>query len=84
MRNTILALMALTAAGAATLAWSGPAAARDYPYCVRGGGFGYPGDCSYTSYAQCEASASGRLAYCDVNPRFAFAQQRRDRLYSNY
>jgi hypothetical protein len=84
MRYAILGLMAVTAAGAATLAGSGPAAARDYPYCVRGGGYGYPGDCSYSSYAQCEASASGRLAYCDVNPRFAFAQQRRGRSYSNY
>ena len=84
MRNAIVALMAVTATGAATLAGPGPAAARDYPYCVHGGGYGYPGDCSYTSYAQCQASASGRLAYCDVNPRFAFAQQRRGRAYRNY
>ncbi len=79
MRNAILALMAVTAAGAATLAASGPAAARDYPYCLRGGGYGYTGDCSYTSYAQCLASASGRRAYCDVNPYFAFGEQRRGR-----
>ncbi len=84
MRNAILALVAVTAASAATLMATGPAAAREYPYCVRGGGYGYPGDCSYSSYAQCEASASGRLAYCDVNPRFAFAQQRRGRQYRNY
>jgi hypothetical protein len=79
MRNTILALMAVAAAGAATMAGSGPAAARDYPYCLRGGGYGYTGDCSYTSYAQCQASASGRRAYCDVNPLFAFGEQRRGR-----
>jgi Protein of unknown function (DUF3551) len=84
MRNAILALMVVTAAGTVTLVASGPAAARDYPYCLRGGGYGYPGECSYTSYAQCQASASGRLAFCDVNPRFAFAQQRRGRPYRNY
>jgi hypothetical protein len=84
MRNVIVGLIAVTAAGAATLVASGPAAARDYPYCLRGGGYGYPGECSYTSYAQCQASASGRLAFCDVNPRFAFAQQRRGRPYRNY
>ena len=84
MRNAILALMAVTAAGAATLAGAGPAAARDYPYCVRDGGYGYPGDCSYTSYAQCQASASGRKAYCDVNPVFAFGEQRGGRRSRSY
>ena len=87
MRNALLAVLAVAAAGAATLAGSGPAAARDYPYCVRGAGYGYPGDCTYTSYAQCQASASGRRAYCDVNPRFAFGQlppQRRGRPYRYY
>jgi len=84
MRNTMLALLAVAAAGALSLVASGPASARDYPYCVRGGGYGYPGDCSYTSYAQCQASASGRRAYCDVNPLFAFGEQRRRRPHRNY
>jgi len=75
MRKLILAAMALTAAGAATLATSAPAAAYDYPWCVQGRGVGVPGDCSYTSYAQCMASASGRNVYCNVNPRVAFGQQ---------
>jgi hypothetical protein len=84
MRNAMLALLAVAAAGAAALAGAGPAAARDYPYCVRGGGYGYPGDCSYTTYAQCQASASGRRAYCDVNPLFAFGEQRRGRRIRDY
>jgi len=67
--------MALTAAGAASLTTSTPAAAYDYPWCVQGKGIGIPGDCSYTSYAQCMASASGRYAYCNVNPRVAFGRQ---------
>ncbi len=85
MRNSILAILALTAATAATVAGSSPAAAYDYPYCVQGRGIGIPGDCSYNTYAQCMASASGRGLYCNVNPRAAFgAQQRRTRTYRDY
>jgi hypothetical protein len=84
MRNAMLALLALSAAGAATIAGSGPAAAFDYPYCLQGRGVGVPGDCYYQSYAQCMASASGRSAYCAINPRVAFGQQRRGRHYRNY
>jgi hypothetical protein len=76
MRNAILALIAVTAASVATLADTAPAAARTYPYCITGGGYGYPGDCSYSSYAQCRASASGRRVDCNLNPRVAFRQPR--------
>ncbi len=79
MRNTILATLVLVAAGATTIAGSGPAAAVEYPYCVQGRGVGVPGDCSYTSYGQCMASASGRGLYCNVNPRVAFRQTPRGR-----
>jgi len=79
MRNTMLVTLVLAAAGAATIAGSGPAAAFDYPYCVQGRGVGVPGDCSYTSYGQCMASASGRGLYCNVNPRVAFGQTPRGR-----
>jgi len=83
MRNAMLALLAVTAAGAATLGGSVPAAARDYPYCLTGGGYGYPGDCAYSSYAQCRASASGRRVDCNLNPRVAFREPRR-RDYRTY
>ena len=79
MRNTILATLVLVAAGATTTAGSGPAAAFDYPYCAQGRGVGVPGDCSYTSYGQCMASASGRDLYCNINPRVAFRQAPRGR-----
>ena len=79
MRDTRLAMLVLAAAGAATIAGSGPAAAVDYPYCVQGRGVGIPGDCSYTSYGQCMASASGRDLYCNINPRVAFRQTPRGR-----
>ena len=48
--------------------------AYDYPWCVQGRGVGIPGDCSYQTYAQCEASASGRGLYCNSNPRAALNQ----------
>jgi Protein of unknown function (DUF3551). len=60
MRNAMLAILALSAAQVATVAGSSPAAAYDYPYCLQGRGIGIPGECAYSSYAQCMASASGR------------------------
>jgi hypothetical protein len=84
MRNAILAMLASMSAGAATIAGPTAAAAFDYPWCVQGRGVGVPGDCSYTSYAQCMASASGRGLYCNINPRVAFARQPRGRVYREY
>ena len=62
MRNAMLAILALSAATVGSVAGSSPAAAYDYPYCLQGRGIGIPGECSYTSYGQCMASASGRGA----------------------
>jgi Protein of unknown function (DUF3551) len=84
MRNATLAMLFFLAAGAATMAGAGPAAAYDYPWCVVGGGFGYPGDCSYQSYAQCMASASGRRVWCNINPRAAYGRAPRGRHYRDY
>jgi hypothetical protein len=50
--------------GAASVISPPPAAARDYPFCIKGCDFGSGrGDCSFSSYQQCQASASGRDAY---------------------
>jgi hypothetical protein len=84
MRNATMAMLAVLAAGGATLAGSGPAAAYDYPWCVVGRDVGTPGDCSYQTYAQCMASASGRADYCNINPRVAFNRQPRGRYYRDY
>ena len=84
MRNASLIIAALLTASAAILAGATPAAAIDYPWCVQGRGVGIPGDCSYTSYGQCMASASGRGLYCNVNPRAAFGRERRGRVYRDY
>ena len=65
---TILALGALSAAAPARAQTYDP----DYPVClhVYGRGASYY-ECRYTSLAQCNATASGRAAQCDVNPYFA-------------
>ena len=84
MRFAMLAMVTLSAATVATVAGSSPVAAFDYPYCVQGRGVGIPGDCSYTTYAQCMASASGRAVYCNINPRVAFGPQQRMRIHRDY
>ena len=85
MRNVKLAMLVLLAAGSATMAGLTPAAAYDYPYCAQGRGVGIPGECAYTNYALCMASASGRGLSCNVNPRAALNQQpRRGRVYRDY
>ena len=58
---------------------SSPASAHDYPYCLQGRDYGYPGLCQFTSYPQCEATASGTFSYCGVNPRFLYGRTPRDR-----
>jgi hypothetical protein len=74
IRLLMLATLALGSAAAATIAGAAPAAAFDYPYCLQGKQTGIPGDCSYRSYRECQASASGRDAYCNINPAFAYRQ----------
>jgi hypothetical protein len=49
----------------------GPAAAAESPFCIKGCDFGAGrGDCSFASLQQCQATASGRDAYCDANPYY--------------
>ncbi|HVX77586.1 MAG TPA: DUF3551 domain-containing protein [Bradyrhizobium sp.] len=74
--STILAVTAIMSSQPAA------AAAR---YCLQGRIWGYPGNCQFETYEQCAASASGTDAYCDINPRYAFARQgHRYRHYRNY
>jgi hypothetical protein len=75
MRRAWLALMA---AGTVSIA---SAAAGEFPYCIKGCDFSAgAGDCSFSSLAQCQATASGRDASCAANPYFnARADMRLDR-----
>jgi len=80
MRRAFLSLLALSAVAAVGAA--SPAQARDYPFCLKAREYLAPlGDCSYTSYAQCQASASGRYAYCDVNPFYKYEEPPQRRTY---
>jgi len=74
--RTMIALMALLAAGTVARAGSAVPVSYDYPWCLYGGELGYSGDCSYETRAQCLASASGRwILYCDINRRLRFERQ---------
>lgn len=54
------AFWALMACAAASTTGALPAAARDYPFCIKGCDFGAGrGDCSFSSLQQCQATAAG-------------------------
>ena len=80
---TILTMSIALAAGQAQAQTYGPIygpwAYESAPnsYCLQGRIWGYPGNCQFSSYAQCMATASGTAAGCGINPHYAFARQRR-------
>jgi len=79
MRRRI-SLSILTAASALTVLVSiMPAPAEAGAYCLQGRRWGYPGNCQFSSYQQCMATASGTIDYCGVNPMKAYAPPRRVR-----
>ena len=72
---------ALTVAGSVTPA---SAEAIQDRYCLQGRSWGYPGNCEFSTYQQCMATASGTNAYCGINPMRAFALQRHGRTPHRY
>ncbi|MBB4370573.1 hypothetical protein GGD63_003368 [Bradyrhizobium sp. cir1] len=48
---------------------------RQDVYCLQGRTWGYPGNCQFSTYDQCIATASGTYAYCGMNPIYAFQRQ---------
>jgi hypothetical protein len=72
-------ILVLIVSGIGTILTAAAAQAQtydpNYPVCLQTYGIGgnYI-DCSYTSLAQCNVSASGRAAQCFINPYFASAQ----------
>ena len=76
MRILTATLLTATALGSflGAVLTTTPAQAYDRRICLIGGGYPYPGDCAYDTYAQCKATASGQQAYCGVNPNYAFAE----------
>jgi hypothetical protein len=72
MRHLALAALAL-GTSFATLPASAQTYGSGYPVCLHVYGPATYYECSYTSIAQCNASASGRAAQCVVNPYAANA-----------
>ncbi|MFH0296843.1 DUF3551 domain-containing protein [Bradyrhizobium sp. 31Argb] len=70
MRNVILVLSAAAAIGTLGTA---PAAAvgTRYPFCIQGNEHPGLSNCTFTSYEQCQATASGRFLWCVPNPFYA-------------
>jgi hypothetical protein len=79
MRKIIGAAAFVAMAFTALPASAQPSDPYDYPYCLQGVVYGYPGLCHFTSYQQCQATADGTLSYCGANPRFGYARQPRSR-----
>jgi Protein of unknown function (DUF3551) len=74
MRGPALAILAI-----GTVSAAGPAAAQTYapgyPVCLHVYGRANYYECSYTSLAQCNLTASGRSAQCVNNPYIASAYE---------
>ena len=43
-------------------------------YCLQKGVWGLPGNCQFSTYEQCKATASGTAAVCGRNPHYLFAE----------
>ena len=69
MRRIVLAALALTAYALATSA-PALAAGNRHAFCLQGDEFPGLSNCTYDTYAQCMASASGRFLNCVANPYF--------------
>jgi hypothetical protein len=82
MRSSLLAATAAIALFS-NFGFISPASAQDYPYCLQGRDWGYPGNCQFSTYQQCLVTASGTFSYCGINPRVAFARQYRGYPHGN-
>jgi hypothetical protein len=67
---TMLAAGVLVASSSAQAQTYSP----DYPVCLHVYGPATHIECAFTSLAQCDASASGRAAQCEVNPFLTSAE----------
>jgi hypothetical protein len=76
--NLSLAILAVVSAlGIAGTTAPAPAAeAIQDRYCLQGRQSGYPGNCEFSTYQQCQATASGTNEGCGINPMRAYAQRR--------
>jgi hypothetical protein len=77
MRMTALAIVTIGMGAMLAPAIPTPAQAQTYdpgyPVCLHVYGRASDYECRYTSLPQCQVSASGRSAQCEVNPYYAQA-----------
>ncbi len=76
MRRYLSILVTIGSMAAINTVPASASPAGNAPFCLKGcevGGEGI-GDCSFTSYAQCQATASGRTASCAINPYYNSAE----------
>ena len=72
----LVTLAVLSAAAVVSSMSAAPAAeAIQDTYCLQGRISGYPGNCEFSTYQQCMATASGTGDGCGINPMSAYAQQ---------
>jgi hypothetical protein len=69
MRSICLALLTIAADGVVGAALAVAVGTR-YLFCLRGNEFPAQSNCTFSSYQQCEASASGRFLQCITNPYY--------------
>ena len=88
MRMTALAIVAIGTGAMLAPAMPTPAQAQtydpSYPVCLHVYGRASYYECRYTSLPQCQLSASGRSAQCEVNPYFAQASEPASRRYKRH
>ena len=73
MRNFSLTML-IAGVFAASCSAQAQTYSPDYPVCLHVYGPATHIECAFTSLAQCDATASGRPAECEVNPFLAFAE----------
>ena len=69
MRHALILLLA-SAGLAAFQAAPAQAVGTRYPFCIQGDEQPGLSNCTFTSYEQCAATASGRRLYCIPNPYY--------------
>jgi hypothetical protein len=70
MRKVFLVILAAAGLGLAATLPAGAVGSR-YPFCLQGNDSPGLSNCTFTSYQQCQATASGRFLYCVANPFYA-------------
>ena len=76
-------VVSLALAAASSVCSAVPALAQNSAFCLRGCDFGY-NNCTFSSYQQCQASASGLTAWCEANPYFRQMSEAPQPAYARY